>query len=61
MRKQVFNVTYEHKITAPECNATALKSTLLVPIDAVRENFIHCMTRYSLQGTSLDESLAIFE
>jgi len=63
IRKQVFNVNYEYKITALECEAITLNNTLLVPIDTVRKNFIHayCRTCHSFQGTSLDERLTIFD
>ncbi len=63
IRKQVFNVNYEYKITALECNALTLNNTLLAAIDAVRKNFIHshCRTCHSFQGTSLDERLTIFD
>ena len=63
IRKQVFNVNYEYKITALESDAITLNNTLLVPIDTVRKNFIHayCRTCHSFQGTSLDERLTIFD
>ena len=38
VKKQVFNVNYEYKITALECDAITLNNTLLVPLDAVRKN-----------------------
>ncbi len=51
IRKLVFNDNYENKITALECTALALSKTLLVPLDAVRKNFIHsyCRTCHSFQ------------
>ena len=63
IKKQVFNVNYEYKITALECDAITLNTTLLVPIDAVRKNFIHayCRTCHSFQGTSLSDRLTIFD
>ena len=61
MKKQVFNVNYEYKITTLECEAITLNNTLLVPVDTVRKNFIHnnCRTCHSFQGTSLDERITI--
>ena len=63
MKKQVFNVNYEYKITALECEAITLNNTTLVPVDTVRKNFIHnyCRTCHSFQGTSLDERITIFD
>jgi hypothetical protein len=64
IKKQVFNVNYEYKITALDSSSTVqLNNTLLVPIDTLRKNFIHayCRTCHSFQGTSLDERLTIFD
>ena len=63
IKKQVFTVNYEHKITELECDADTLNNTLLVLLDAVRKNFIHayCRTCHSFQGSSLDERLTIFD
>ena len=63
IKKQVFNVNYEYKITALNSSTVTLNNTLLVPIDAVRKNFIpaYCRTCHSFQGTSLDERLTIFD
>ena len=46
LKKQVFNVNYEYKITALECDAITLNNTLLVPIDTVHKKFIdaYCKT-----------------
>ncbi len=56
-------MNYDYKITTLECRAITLNNTLLVPTDAVRENFVHsyCRTCHSFQGTSLDERLTIFD
>ena len=63
LKKQMFNVTYEYKITPLECDAITPNNTLLVPIDAVRKKFIHayCRTCHSFQGTSLSDRLTIFD
>ena len=45
IKKQVFNVNYEYKITALGSNSVVtLNNTLLVPIDTLRKNFIHAQT-----------------
>ena len=63
VKKQVFNVNYEYRITAPECDAITLNNALLVPTDAARKNFIHayCRTCHIFQGTSLSDRLTIFD
>ena len=61
IRKQVFNVNYEYKITAPESDAITLNNTLLEPIDTVRKNFTHAYCRTCLSFQGLDEHLTIFD
>ena len=63
IKKSVFNVNYEYKITALENEALTLNDTILLPLDTVRKNFIHdyCRTCHSFQGSSLDKRLTIFD
>jgi hypothetical protein len=63
VKKQVFNVNYEYKITDVQPTFLTLNTSLAVPIDVVRKNFIHhyCRTCHSFQGSSLDAKLTVFD
>lgn len=63
IKKQVFNVNYEYKITEVAPTALTLNTNLHVPIDVVRKNFIphYCRTCHSFQGSSIDDKLTIFD
>ena len=63
IKKQVFNVNYEYKITEVAPTALTLNTNLHVPIDVVRKNFIphYGRTCHSFQGSSIDDKLTIFD
>jgi hypothetical protein len=63
VKKVVFNVNYEYKITEVQPTYLMLNTTLQVPLEAVKKNFIHnnCRTCHSFQGSSLDCKLTIFD
>ena len=63
VKKQVFNVNYEYKITDVQPTFLTLSNSFQVPIDVARKNFIHhyCRTCHSFQGSSIDSKLTIFD
>jgi hypothetical protein len=62
-QKVVFNVNYEYEITQVAETAVQLDGEYWVPLPCVRSSFIHnqCRTCHSLQGSSLDDEITIFD
>jgi hypothetical protein len=68
VNKDTFNVNFEYEITRiDEKNITiyddSTKNEYIVPIGKIKSNFIfaYCGTCHSYQGSSIDESLTIFD
>jgi hypothetical protein len=67
--KHIYNVNYQYKIETINTNSTitildeSVESTYTLPIKMIRDNFIfsYCNTCHSYQGSSIKESMTIFD
>jgi hypothetical protein len=67
--KHIFNVNYQYQIKSINCNNTitiideSVGDTYTLPIKMIRDNFIfsYCNTCHSYQGSSIKESMTIFD
>ena len=63
LKKQVFNVNYEYKITAVEGEMITLNNAMTLTNRLIKKHFVHnyCRNCHSFQGSSNNEAITVFD